>query len=326
MLLVRRPDDDESLPGVWGLPAASLAEGESEQDAVRRAGLEKLGVEVRPLAALGEELTMTDWRVEIVAGEPSVPQAGAEHPVRGAALGRARRARAGRAGGLALLARAAPRPRSGLGAVSPHRRDCSRADRGGRSRWRPSGATTPTRCRPSVERLADGAVAGLRERGSPAHDGLATRLVEVGCGRRPAAARAPAGALGAPPAGRRLRQPHRPCAWCARPTAAGSPAGEPHGCRAWANRWALGAGGAVDLGESPAETLTRELQEEWQLEPEALSVEALLASAGRDEHAGRARHGRRPLRARCRTPSTTSGPGGPPTSTAGPPRRTSGSS
>ena len=35
----------------------------------------------------------------------------------------------------------------------------------------------------------------------------------------------------------------------------------------WAGRWALGAGGAVDLGESPAETLTRELQEEWRLHP-----------------------------------------------------------
>ena len=76
VLLVRRPDDDESLPGLWGLPAATLAEGESEEDAVRRAGLEKLGVEVRPLQRLGEELTMTGWRVEIVAGEPSVPQPG----------------------------------------------------------------------------------------------------------------------------------------------------------------------------------------------------------------------------------------------------------
>ena len=45
----------------------------------------------------------------------------------------------------------------------------------------------------------------------------------------------------------------------------------------WANRWALGAGGAVDLGESPAETLSRELSEEWALEPDALSVEALVA-------------------------------------------------
>ena len=44
----------------------------------------------------------------------------------------------------------------------------------------------------------------------------------------------------------------------------------------WAGRWALGAGGAVDLGESPAETLTRELQEEWRLRPDDLSVEALI--------------------------------------------------
>ena len=45
----------------------------------------------------------------------------------------------------------------------------------------------------------------------------------------------------------------------------------------WAGRWALGAGGAVDLGESPAVTLSRELSEEWQLEPERLSVEALVS-------------------------------------------------
>ena len=74
VLLVRRPDGDESLPGVWGLPAASLAHGESERDAVRRAGREKLGVEVRPLDPLGSELTMTNWRVEVVEGEPAVPQ------------------------------------------------------------------------------------------------------------------------------------------------------------------------------------------------------------------------------------------------------------
>jgi len=76
VLLVRRPEGDESLPGVWGLPAASLAHGESERDAVRRAGREKLGVEVRPLDPLGSELTMTDWLVEVVAGKPSVPQDG----------------------------------------------------------------------------------------------------------------------------------------------------------------------------------------------------------------------------------------------------------
>jgi 8-oxo-dGTP diphosphatase len=32
----------------------------------------------------------------------------------------------------------------------------------------------------------------------------------------------------------------------------------------------------VDLGESPAETLSRELAEEWSLEPARLTVEALV--------------------------------------------------
>jgi 8-oxo-dGTP diphosphatase len=84
VLLVRRPEDDESLPGVWGLPAASLGEGETEEEAVRRAGRQKLGIEVRPLHAIGADdeeraayrIAITDWAVEILAGEPSVPQPG----------------------------------------------------------------------------------------------------------------------------------------------------------------------------------------------------------------------------------------------------------
>jgi ADP-ribose pyrophosphatase YjhB (NUDIX family) len=79
VLLVRRPDDDESLPGVWGLPAASLRPGESERDAVERAGRDKLGVAVEPLRPLGSErgerAAMTDWAARIVAGAPAVPQA-----------------------------------------------------------------------------------------------------------------------------------------------------------------------------------------------------------------------------------------------------------
>jgi ADP-ribose pyrophosphatase YjhB (NUDIX family) len=74
LLLVRRPEDDESLPGVIGLPATGLVEGESEEDAVRRAGREKLGIEVEPLHAIGRDGAMTDWEVLIVAGRPSVPQ------------------------------------------------------------------------------------------------------------------------------------------------------------------------------------------------------------------------------------------------------------
>lgn len=84
LLLVRRPEGDESLPGAWGLPAATLRPGEGEEDAVRRAGRDKLGVEVRPLRALGHAsgerpaywILMRDWEVEIAAGEPSVPQPG----------------------------------------------------------------------------------------------------------------------------------------------------------------------------------------------------------------------------------------------------------
>jgi ADP-ribose pyrophosphatase YjhB (NUDIX family) len=85
ILLVRRPEDDEELPGLWGLPAASLGEDESEEDAVRRTGRAKLGVEVRPLRPLGEAaderaaytIRMRDWEAEIVSGRPAVPQAGA---------------------------------------------------------------------------------------------------------------------------------------------------------------------------------------------------------------------------------------------------------
>jgi 8-oxo-dGTP diphosphatase len=85
VVLVRRPDDDESLPGVWGLPAVSLERGESEEDAVRRAGRAKLGVALRPLQPLGnveEErpgylIRMSDWAAEIESGDPRVPQPGA---------------------------------------------------------------------------------------------------------------------------------------------------------------------------------------------------------------------------------------------------------
>jgi 8-oxo-dGTP diphosphatase len=123
---------------------------------------------------------------------------------------------------------------------------------------------------------ADAAVDGLRERGSPAHDGMATRLASWREDED------------------RLLLELQPMRWavrlvednacdsltalCVVRTADGRwLAGRRAGwVSTWANRWALGAGGAVDLGESPAETLSRELQEEWQLAPDRLSVEALV--------------------------------------------------
>jgi 8-oxo-dGTP diphosphatase len=150
-----------------------------------------------------------------------------------------------------------------------------------RGPWRPDQVDAIWREDPyevpaEVERLADGAVEGLRERGSPAHDGMATRLVRWDSGAD------------------RLRMELQPVRWALRLlddasdslTALCVVRSEDGrwlaGRRAawvssWANRWALGAGGAVDLGESPAHTLTRELQEEWRIEPDELSVEALIA-------------------------------------------------
>jgi len=82
VLLVRRPPDDEDLPDAWGLPAGSLRAGESWEEAVRRAGREKLGVELRPGPLLGSgELERRDYvlrmrlyAAELAAGEPAVPQ------------------------------------------------------------------------------------------------------------------------------------------------------------------------------------------------------------------------------------------------------------
>lgn len=54
VLAVLRPPDDDELPDVWGLPATGLRSGEGWEDALRRAGREKLGVELDPLAVVGE--------------------------------------------------------------------------------------------------------------------------------------------------------------------------------------------------------------------------------------------------------------------------------
>ena len=131
-----------------------------------------------------------------------------------------------------------------------------------------------------LQRLADRAVEDLRERGSPAHDGLATRLA------------------GWRQDGDRLVLELQPSRWALRLVEGNACDSLTALCvvrtddgrwlagrraawvSSWANRWALGAGGAVDVGESPAETLTRELREEWRLEAEGLTVEALVGLAG----------------------------------------------
>jgi ADP-ribose pyrophosphatase YjhB (NUDIX family) len=82
LLLVQRPHDDDSLPGVWGLPAATLRLDESWADAGRRIGPEKLGVTLHMGRELnrggrmqrGHTMEMRLFEATILRGLPSVPQ------------------------------------------------------------------------------------------------------------------------------------------------------------------------------------------------------------------------------------------------------------
>lgn len=123
---------------------------------------------------------------------------------------------------------------------------------------------------------ADAAIAALRERGSPSHDGTAARLLDYS----------------ATPTGLSLLL--QPTRWALRlvPGDASDSVAALCVTRAadgrwlagrrapwlasWAGRWALGAGGAVDEGENPVDTLVRELREEWGVTPERIRAEALL--------------------------------------------------
>lgn len=82
VLTVLRPPADTELPNVWGLPAGRVRAGEPWEDAVRRAGREKLGVRLdigRELARGTRErrdytLEMRLFQATISQGRPSVPQ------------------------------------------------------------------------------------------------------------------------------------------------------------------------------------------------------------------------------------------------------------
>jgi ADP-ribose pyrophosphatase YjhB (NUDIX family) len=131
---------------------------------------------------------------------------------------------------------------------------------------------------PEPERVAaaDAAIAALRERGSPSHDGVAARLI----GHAEEDGRL---VLDLQPVRWALRlvegdASHSVASLCVTRSADGRWLA---GRRApwlssWPGRWALGAGGAVDLGESPAHTLVRELDEEWSVAPERVRGEALV--------------------------------------------------
>ncbi len=141
-----------------------------------------------------------------------------------------------------------------------------------RARWLDQPYEPPA----SLTEAADEAIRGLQSRGSPSHDGVAARLVDyredtegIAIEMQPLrwALRLVAGDASLSMAalcvtraadGRWLAGRRAP--WVS----------------SWAGRWALGAGGAVDVGESPADTLVRELAEEWAVAPERVRGEALL--------------------------------------------------
>jgi 8-oxo-dGTP diphosphatase len=132
-----------------------------------------------------------------------------------------------------------------------------------------------------LDARADAAIAELQGRGSPSHDGLAARLAGFESGDRGLTIELQPmrwslrllgeDALGALSVLCAVRA--RDGRWLA-------------GRRAdwvatWAGRWALGAGGAVEVGEDPVAALRRELEEEWSVVPEALTVEALVCLPNR---------------------------------------------
>jgi ADP-ribose pyrophosphatase YjhB (NUDIX family) len=152
-----------------------------------------------------------------------------------------------------------------------------------RGPWRPSDVRSHWSEQPyeppaQAAQAADGAIAALAQRGSPSHDGLSARLVSFSA--RPG----------------ELKLELQPIRWALRlsPTDASQSLAAMCAVRSadgrwlsgrraswlatWPERWALGAGGSVDAGEDPVQTLTRELAEEWAVtaNPERLTVEALV--------------------------------------------------
>ncbi len=130
---------------------------------------------------------------------------------------------------------------------------------------------------PERAAAADAAIAALAERGSPSHDGLSARLVAHRIDDDGA-----------------LVLELQPARWALRLVEGDASSSMAALCvirdadgrwlagrrapwlSSWPGRWALGAGGAVDVGESPADTLVRELGEEWAVAPERVRGEALV--------------------------------------------------
>ena len=82
LLLVKRPEDDPELPGLWGLPAASFRPGESLSDVAERIGKDKLGAKLIPGKMLrrgtqerAEYILEMELYLAHMEGSPDLPKA-----------------------------------------------------------------------------------------------------------------------------------------------------------------------------------------------------------------------------------------------------------
>ncbi|HEY6396077.1 MAG TPA: NUDIX domain-containing protein [Solirubrobacteraceae bacterium] len=150
-----------------------------------------------------------------------------------------------------------------------------------RGPWEPGQLDVSWRAEPfsparSVTAAADEALDELRARGSPSHDGFAARLSSFEADAQ------------------KLKLELQPARWALRLIPSGAARSLSVLCvvrdadgrwlagrraqwlASWAGRWALGAGGSVEVDENPAQTMARELQEEWSVGARSLSIEALV--------------------------------------------------
>lgn len=128
---------------------------------------------------------------------------------------------------------------------------------------------------------ADQAIAALKARNSPSHDGVATRLSKhtvTADGSLHLDLQATRWALRLIP-GESAQSMTALCIvrdhegrWLAGKRA--------EWVASWPGRWTLGAGGSVDAGESPMTTLERELQEEWSVTALSVTGHALVLLPG----------------------------------------------
>ena len=64
------------LAGLWELPGGKVHDGERDLDALVRECREELGVDVRPMSRLGDDVAISEhsmlrvWWAELVAGQP----------------------------------------------------------------------------------------------------------------------------------------------------------------------------------------------------------------------------------------------------------------